>query len=75
MKFVDSDIEMSTAGESIYKVTLYMTPCQWNRLSAWSALHPEDSWIMLLHESDARVDYEEERKRIVTLDVPCISDA
>ena len=69
MMLMDSDMEMSNTDEAIYKVTLFMTPCQWNRLSTWSALHPEDSWIMLLHESDARVDYEEERKRMLITDV------
>ena len=66
---MERDKEMTTGSESIYKVTLYMTPCQWDRMSTWSAQYVEDTWMMLIHKGEAQEDYEGERERMRLTDV------
>jgi hypothetical protein len=48
--------------QPIYKVTMYMTPEQWESLSIWSAPHasaldPKCPWLLLIHDGDKREEY------------------
>lgn len=42
--------------EPIMKVTLYMTPSQWNSMSQWSA-STESHWLCMMHETNKNAEY------------------
>ena len=42
--------------EPVYKLTLYMSPSQWDNLSRWSA-SIESPWLYLLHEVNKNEEY------------------
>jgi hypothetical protein len=47
--------------KDVVKVTLYMTPLQWNILSAWNIGRMEqdvDTWLHLSHEQGGRIEDE-----------------
>lgn len=53
-----------STSENIYKVELYLTPEQWDRLSKWSLTQPmcpddpeEGAWLGLFHHGNAREEY------------------
>ena len=64
----DATISDDASDDAIYKVTMFMTPQQWDRLSAWSAplagnaTHQNEPWLMLFHEADMRDEYNAMKK-------------
>lgn len=68
----------------IYKVTLYLTPQQWDRLSKWSLTQPicpddpeESAWLGLDHYTNCRDDFLDHVKSIANSDISqaCLQDA
>ena len=47
-----------------YKVTLYMTPDQWDEFSKWS-VGKESMWLHMFHESDKLVEENKKLKETV----------
>jgi predicted nucleic acid-binding Zn ribbon protein len=60
-------MSQNTIENDVYKITMYMTPSQWNNMSQWSidatiAAHksgnPRDgSWLYLSHETNSSDQY------------------
>ena len=62
--YVKCKNKMSEETKKVYKVTLYMTPPQWERLSEWSAPSAgkggdEAPWLHLSHECDKHAEHAE----------------
>lgn len=53
---------MLRQSEPVYKITAYMTPSQWNRMSEWSATHYKGSeheqspWLYMIHETNKSME-------------------
>lgn len=60
----------TSADDQIYKLTIFLTPAQWDVLSLWSAqLHPKQSpWLHLEHRHDAANEYAIRKNEILEAD-------
>ena len=51
--------------DHVFKVTLHMTPSQWNSMSQWSASIPESPWLCMMHETNKNAEYAQSKEDTV----------
>jgi hypothetical protein len=62
-----TDAQQHVAGspQNVARVTLFMTPSQWDLMSAWNITHlerGEETWLYMMHETDGAQAYEDALK-------------
>ena len=58
----DAQKRVSDIPPDVVRVTLFMTPSQWDRMSAWNISQSEkdeDTWLYMMHETDRAQAYED----------------
>lgn len=61
-----------SGSDDVHKLTIFMTPAQWDALSAWSAnLKPTDAdnkaWLYMLHETKKIDEYKKTMQELTSL--------